>query len=73
MADDQYLVVHQTRDTEPTSYELELAGMIEEIFATGVHDLPGLVEGLRARGLSAPDGAQWTEENFREQIAKLGA
>lgn len=71
--DEQYLVVHQTRDREPTAYEAELAGAIEEVFATGVHDLPGLVEGLRTRGLRAPGGEEWTDENFVREMARLGA
>lgn len=73
MDDNQYLVVHQTRDHEPTSYELELAGAIEEIFGTGIHDLPGLVEGLRTRGLRSPGGDEWTDESFRTEMARLGA
>ncbi len=71
--DDQYLVVHQSTDHEPTSYELELAGAIEEVFATGVHDLAGLVEDLRCRGVRSPGGDEWTEESFRREMARLGA
>lgn len=70
---EQYLQAHQTRDREPTAYELRLAGTIEEVFGTGVHDLPGLVEGLRVRGLRAPDGNDWTEESFRTEMSRLGA
>lgn len=71
--DNQYLEVHQTRDHEPTSYEIELAGAVEEIFATGIHDLAGLVEDLRTRGLRSPGGEEWTEESFRSEMARLGA
>lgn len=70
---EKYLVVHQSRDHEPTAYELRLAGSIEEVFATGTHDLPGLVQGLRQRGLAAPDGTDWTEESFVAEMARLGA
>lgn len=71
--DDQYLEVHQSRDHDPTSYELELAGAIEEVFASGIHDLPGLVGGLRERGLRSPGGEEWTQESFRTEMARLGA
>ncbi|MFD0900635.1 recombinase-like helix-turn-helix domain-containing protein [Actinomadura sediminis] len=70
---DLYLEVHQTRDREPTPYELKLAGAIEEVFATGVHDLPGLVAGLRARGVTAPGGEPLTEDTFRAEMSRLGA
>jgi len=69
---DQYLEVQQKRDHEPTPYEVHLAGAIEEVFGAGVHDLPGLVEGLRVRGLRAPDGQNWTEDTFRAEMARLG-
>ena len=68
-----YLEPHQSRDHEPTSYEIELAGAIEEIFASGAHDLQGLLEGLRATGLNAPDGRPWTEESFVAEMRRLGA
>lgn len=69
---DQYLQEHQARDHEPTPYEAHLAGAIEEVFATGIHDLAGLVEGLRVRGLRATDGQDWTEDSFRAEMARLG-
>jgi hypothetical protein len=70
--DEQYLEVHQTRQGPPTPYEVKLAGAIEEIFGRGEHDLPGLVAGLNATGLVAPDGAPWSVERFVEQFGSLG-
>ena len=68
----QYLVEHQSRDHEPTAYEQRLAGAIEEVFATGVHDLPGLIEGLRIRGVHGPGSLEWDEESFCAEMARLG-
>ena len=70
---EQYLVEHQSRDREPTAYEVKLAGVIEEVFATGVHDLNGLVGGLNERGVRGADGQRWTEESFRFEMERLGA
>ncbi|MCX5139600.1 MULTISPECIES: recombinase-like helix-turn-helix domain-containing protein [unclassified Streptomyces] len=69
----QYLDPNQARTTEPTPYEKKLAAVIEEVFGSGAHDLPGLVAGLNARDLPAPDGTPWTEETFRNEMRRLGA
>jgi hypothetical protein len=69
---EQYLEVHQTHPHPISPYETKLAGSIAEIFARGVHDLPGLIEGLNGLGLNAPDGGRWTEENFRSEMRRLG-
>lgn len=63
---------HQSRDHEPTSYEIELAGAIEEVFASGAHELPALIEGLRTTGLRGPDGQPWTEDSFLAEMRRLG-
>lgn len=67
------LVKNQTRTSEPTAYELKLAGAIEEVFGAGRHDLTGLVEGLNDMGIPGPSGEQWTEDTFAAEMAKLGA
>lgn len=69
----QYLDPNQSRTAEPTPYEKKLAAEIEEVFGSGAHDLPGLVAGLNARDLPAPDGSEWTEETFRAEMRRLGA
>lgn len=67
-----YLEPHQSRDSAPTAYEMKLAGAIEEIFGRGIHDLPGLLAELNAAGLTAPNGAAWTEESFTTEMHRLG-
>lgn len=68
----QYLEVHQTHPQPFTPYETKLAGSIMEIFRRGTHDLPGLVQGLNDLGLHSPDGGEWTEENFRDEMRRMG-
>lgn len=68
----QYLNRHQTHPEPISPYEQKLAGSIMEIFASGTHDLNGLVNGLNGLGLSAPDGGAWTEESFRSEMRRLG-
>jgi hypothetical protein len=68
----KYLEPHQTRQWPPPPYERKLAAAIEEIFAGGTHDLAGLVAGLNAASITAPDGQVWTEERFVEQMRSLG-
>ncbi|EOM74479.1 hypothetical protein DW322_01565 [Rhodococcus rhodnii] len=72
MPDVQYLDANQTHPDPISPYEENLSGAIMEVFATGVHDLPGLVAGLRDLGLHAPDGGDWTEENLRAELRRLG-
>jgi hypothetical protein len=68
-----YLEPHQARITEPTPYELKLAGAIEEVFGTGRHDLDGLVAGLNELGVPAPGGHEWTAASFGTEIKRLAA
>ncbi|MGC5164695.1 recombinase-like helix-turn-helix domain-containing protein [Rhodococcus sp. 105337] len=68
----QYLDAHQTHLEPFTPYEMKLSGSIMEVFGKGIHDLPGLVASLNGLGLHAPDGGDWTEENFRAEMRRLG-
>ena len=70
---EQYLEENQARRRPPTAYELKLAGAIEEVFATGVHDLDGLVGGLAALGVTTRDGQPMTAETFLSEIKDLEA
>ena len=54
MTTPQYLNPHQARTADPTPYEKKLAAVIEDVFGSGAHDLPGLVAGLNARDLPRP-------------------
>ncbi|EGD54911.1 recombinase-like helix-turn-helix domain-containing protein [Gordonia neofelifaecis] len=67
-----YTVPIQTRTGDPTPYERQLAGAIEEVFGGGEHTLEGLVDGLNAVGVFAPDGQAWTTESFQAEIHRLG-
>ncbi len=63
----------QTRAAAPTDYENRLGDALQEIFAEGIYDLPGLVAALNARGVGTQAGAAWTEDSFAAEMARLGA
>jgi hypothetical protein len=67
-----YLSAHQSRTQEPTEWQLELASVIEGIFAKGAHELDDLVVGLNASRLRPPVGAEWTKENLASLMQELG-
>jgi hypothetical protein len=71
MALDEF--AHQTIDSPQTAYQNALADALEKIFATGTHDLPGVIGALNAANVKAPDGALWTEESFQAVMADFGA
>lgn len=73
MQTDRYLDPHQARTRTPTPYEDLLGDAIERAFAAGVHDLAGLVEHLNRSHTTTPSGVAWTEENYRAEMAVLGA
>ncbi|MPY96703.1 MAG: hypothetical protein GEU97_01665 [Actinophytocola sp.] len=62
----------QTRTHPPTSYENALADELESIYGRGVHDLTGVVAALNDGGVRPPTGAEWTEESFTAELARLG-
>nr|WP_203603955.1 recombinase-like helix-turn-helix domain-containing protein [Streptomyces coelicoflavus] len=64
---------HQTRDHEPTPYELKLARTLEDIFTKDGHELTDVIDGLNSRQLRTPTGEPWTEESFRAEMNRLGA
>ncbi|MFC7882870.1 recombinase-like helix-turn-helix domain-containing protein [Streptomyces sp. NPDC057376] len=68
-----YLAPHQTRDHEPTPYEIKLARTLEDIFTKDGHELPDVIDGLNSRQLRTPTGEPWTEESFRAEMHRLGA
>jgi len=73
MQQDRYLQPHQARQRPATTYEDLLGDAIERAFGDGVQDLAGLLERLNESGLSTPGGQRWTEETYRQEMAKLGA
>lgn len=72
-ANSQYLVVHQTRDREPTDYENLLADGIEQAFAQGIHDVAELVTSLNQGCIPSPGGKLWTVDLFVAEMKRLGA
>jgi hypothetical protein len=66
-----HLQPFQARTTDPTPYELKLAGALEEVFGSGRHDLAGVVDGLNEVGVPAPGGAAWTTASFTTEIERL--
>ncbi|GAA4351568.1 hypothetical protein GCM10023165_39910 [Variovorax defluvii] len=73
MQQDRYLQPHQARQRPATTYEDLLGDAIERAFAEGAQDLATLVERLNESGLATPAGQAWTEDNYRQEMAKLAA
>ena len=65
--------VFRTLLESATDEERALAKTLCEILVRGTHNLAAIVSGLRESGLAPPGGGEWTEERFREEIARLGA
>ncbi|MER7011597.1 recombinase-like helix-turn-helix domain-containing protein [Saccharopolyspora sp. NPDC000359] len=63
----------QSRSRPTTSYEEAFADELESIYGRGVHDLAGVVAALNETGVRPANGADWTEESFTREIARLGA
>ncbi|PHP66364.1 hypothetical protein CSC94_13800 [Zhengella mangrovi] len=70
---EQYIVVHQSRDRDPTEYENLLADALEKAFAAGVTDVEGIVAGLVADAVPSPGGRTWTNELVLSELKRLGA
>lgn len=66
-------VMHQHRLAEPTAYENLLGDAIERAFASGLHDLDGIVRMLNDSGPAGPDGEPWTAARLEAELARLGA
>ncbi len=71
--EDRYLVVHQTRDHDPTDYENLLADGIESAFARGIQELDDLVRDLNRACVPSPGGKPWNEDMFINEMKRLGA
>jgi hypothetical protein len=67
-----YLSPHQSREREPTEWELNLADAIEGAFAKGAHELDALVAALNASRVRPQDGGKWTGESFTALMRDLG-
>ncbi|MFX1670989.1 hypothetical protein PWR63_01560 [Paraburkholderia sp. A2WS-5] len=63
--------IWQTRKAEPTEYENDFGDALERVFETGAVELDDVVAGLNRIGFRTMDGASWTVERFRADIASL--
>ena len=71
---DIYLNPHQARQRAPTAFENLLGDSIERAFASGIHDLPGLIAHLNRSGPGCPLGdGNWTEQTYQQEMARLAA
>jgi hypothetical protein len=68
-----YLSPHQSRDAEPTAWQMELASAIESIFAKGAHSLDELIAGLNTSRVKPPHGGVWDAESYIALMRELGA
>ena len=69
---DQYVVIHQSRDREPTEYENLLGDALEKAFAAGIADIDGVAAGLNTDAVPAPSGQSWTGELILAELKRLG-
>jgi hypothetical protein len=63
----------QHRAQPPSEFENRLGDALEAIFASGVEELPRLIEELNKRGVHDHGGAPWTEASFQAEMQRLGA
>lgn len=70
-APDRYLQPKQAQYRAPTTYEDLLGDAIERCFATGIHDLAGLVENLNRQTMTTRAGEAWTVDNYGPEMAAL--
>jgi hypothetical protein len=54
------------------AWEEELAGALQATFATGTHDLEGIVAALNKTSVKPADGGDWTVERFKAVLKDVG-
>jgi hypothetical protein len=67
-----YLSAQQSRDHEPTDWELALADTLEAVFSSGAYELDAVVAGLNGSRVRPRQGGTWTAENFTALMHELG-
>ncbi|WP_199507248.1 MULTISPECIES: recombinase-like helix-turn-helix domain-containing protein [unclassified Psychrobacter] len=72
MPDKPTLIVWQTRDHQPTDYEVSLANHLIEAFSSGAETLEAVVSALNAQGMLHSDGTAFTTASFEQEMARLG-
>ena len=63
---------HQSRNREPTEWEMQLSAAMEAAFGAGHYELPALVAALNASRVRPRDGGAWTEAKFTALMRELG-
>lgn len=66
------LMVWQTRDHEPTSYELSLAENLITAFSSGAETVEEVVSALNEQGMLHGNGSAFTTESFEKEMTRLG-
>lgn len=64
--------IHRTLKVAASEYEKKLSGALFQILSRGTHDLAGIVVALNQSGVTLSSGQAWTEENFSEEMERLG-
>ena len=66
-------IAWQNRAEPPSEFDNELGDALEAIFASGIEELPRLIEELNKRGSRDRAGRPWNEESFQAEMQRLGA
>jgi hypothetical protein len=66
-------IAWQHRAEPPSAFENALGDALEAIFASGIEELPRLVDELNKRASRDRAGKPWTEESFQAEMQRLGA
>ena len=72
MPEQPILMVWQTRDHEPTKYEVTLAEHLIMAFSSGAETIDEVVSALNEQGMLHGDGSAFTTESFQQEMARLG-
>ena len=65
-------VIWQTRDHEPTQYELDLVDVLIKGFDSGITELEEIVAFINDAGVYDAEGNLWTTESFEREMARFG-
>ncbi len=70
--EDRYLDPNQAQTRPQTQYEDLLGDAIERAYGSGITQLDELVAYLNKSGPLGMNGAPWTPETFKQEMARLG-
>ncbi len=65
-------VIWQSRDHEPTQYELDLVDVLIKGFGSGITELEEIVDFINKEGVYDAKGTPWTPQSFEREMARLG-